>query len=33
MFVCGLSAAEVSVIVFVVHASSMTAALKITQSP
>lgn len=30
MLVCGLSAAEVSVIVFVLHANSLTAALKKT---
>lgn len=33
MFVCGLSGAEVSVIVFVLHASFLTVATKITQSP
>ena len=33
MFVCGLSTAEVSVIVFVEHASTLTTALKITRSP
>lgn len=32
MSVCSLSAPEVSVIVFVLHASSLTAALKITQT-
>lgn len=33
MFVCGLGAAKVSVIVFVQHVSALTAALKITQRP
>lgn len=33
MFVCGLSAAQDSVIVFVLHASFLTVATEITQSP
>ena len=33
MFVCGSRAADFSVIVFVLHAGTLTAALKITQRP